>query len=104
MRIRETISNSLSLVPRKYRRRQILPALQTEMLVTEFVTHRAAPSMNSSMQVEDSADLFYRLGRGLSRVPRAHDQLGFNAVDMRALVLDDPVVGVLDRPCSLHRN
>jgi hypothetical protein len=54
--------------------------------------------------VKDAADLLYCLGGSLSRVTRAHDQLGFDAVDMGALVLDYPIVAVLYRSVPLHRN
>src|SRR5271155_1246761 len=65
---------------------------------------RAEPSVDPGVLVEDAADLLDRLGRGLGRVSRTHNQLGFDAVDVRALVLDDAVVALLDGPRSFHRN
>jgi hypothetical protein len=41
--------------------------------------------MNSGVLIENAAHLLDCLWSGLSRVTRAYDQLGFNAVNMRAL-------------------
>jgi hypothetical protein len=60
--------------------------------------------MDSRVLVEDTADLLDRLGRALRRVPGAHDQFGLDTVYMRALVLDDSVVTILDRTVAFHRN
>ena len=46
--------------------------------------------MDSGMLVKDAADLLDRLGRGLSRVTRAHDQLGFDAVECALLYSTTP--------------
>ena len=60
--------------------------------------------MDSRMLIEDTADILDCLGCRLSRVTRAYDQLGFDTVDMRALVLDDAIVTALHRSGPLHRN
>ena len=54
--------------------------------------------MDPGVRVQDTANFLDRLGCGLGRVPRTHHQLGFDPVDMRALVLDDAVVTLLGGP------
>ena len=76
----------------------------TTTSASRAIGRRAGPSVDSGVLVEDAADFLDRLGRGLSRVTRTHNQLGFDAVDVRALVLDDAVVALLDRARSFHRN
>src|ERR1700687_2024799 len=60
--------------------------------------------MDSGVLIKDATNLLDRLGLGLSRVTRTHYQLGFDAIDVRALVLDDAVVAIFDRPQALHWN
>src|SRR5689334_19793688 len=56
------------------------------------------------MEQEDPPHLLDRVWIRLRRVPGADDVLGFDTGEMRALVLDDPVVAVLDRPVAVHRD
>ena len=58
--------------------------------------------MDSGVFLEDAAYLLDRLGGGLSRVARMHDQLGFDAVDMRALVFDDSIITVPGRLVAFY--
>ena len=52
------------------------------------------------VQQEDPADLEHGVRVGLHRVPRAHDQLRGDALDVGALGLHDAVAALLDRPVA----
>ena len=60
--------------------------------------------MNSGVFIENASDLLNCPGSGLGRVAGMHDRLRLDALDVRALVLDDSIIAGLDRSCAFYRN
>ena len=54
------------------------------------------------MEQEDAADLRHGLRIALHGMAGAHDELGFNPVDVRALIGHDTIVAGFDRTVTLH--
>jgi len=53
------------------------------------------------MEQQNTAHLLDGSRISLRRVPRVDDPLGLHAVNMRALVLDHPIVAILGRAVAL---
>jgi len=56
------------------------------------------------VQAQDAPHFVHRERMALHGVPGSDHQLGLHALDVRARILDDAIVAILDRPRSLDRD